>query len=352
MPATHRNRLVTAISNTPGASGALTIAAAASGYRTFGAGDNGLSFDVSIVDGTSWEIRTGCVYTHSGTSLARGTLEDSSTGSAITLTSSAVVTVTMTAGFGNRLNSAAMTQITGTDANTSMSVGNVYAVDMSSWATADRTYTLPAVAALGDMVSVMVAAGSATHELIITASSGDTLNGVAGGTEWSRVFITGEVLIFRCISASAGWVAEHDGRIPQAASITRPTADTIGSGAWEKVLCNTVDGDNASIVDTTNSRITPRRSGKYLVSGFCSVGSIPNAKRVVCGAYKDGAMKINGATFWNAATVTTQTATFSGIDSAFVAGSYFELYTYQDAGSSQSTGTGDNMPRIGLSEII
>jgi len=101
MPSTHRNRLVTAISNTPGAAGALTIAAAASGYRTFGAADDGLSFDVSIIDGTAWEIRTGCVYTHSGTSLSRGTLEDSSTGSAIALTSSAVLTVTMTASFGN-----------------------------------------------------------------------------------------------------------------------------------------------------------------------------------------------------------------------------------------------------------
>jgi len=103
MPATHRNRLVTAISNTPGASGALTIAAAASGYRTFGASDDGLSFDVSIVDGTAWEIRTGCVYTHTGTSLSRGTLEDSSTGSAIALTSAAVVTVTLSAGMGHSL---------------------------------------------------------------------------------------------------------------------------------------------------------------------------------------------------------------------------------------------------------
>ena len=103
MPSTHRNRLVTAISNAPGASGALTIAAAAAGYRTFGASDDGLSFDVSIVDGTAWEIRAGCVYTHAGTSLSRGTLEDSSTGSAIALSSAAVLTVTMSAALGNAL---------------------------------------------------------------------------------------------------------------------------------------------------------------------------------------------------------------------------------------------------------
>jgi len=105
MPSTHRNRLVTAISNTPGASGALTIASAASGYRTFGASDDGLSFDVSIVDGTAWEIRTGCIYTHAGTSLSRGTLEDSSVAgpTAIALTSAAMVTVTMSSGMGNSL---------------------------------------------------------------------------------------------------------------------------------------------------------------------------------------------------------------------------------------------------------
>jgi len=101
MPSTHRNRLITAISNTPSTTGSLIIASAIAGYRTFGAADDGLSFDVSIVDGTAWEIRTGCVYTHAGASLSRGTLEDSSTGSAIALTSAAVLTVTATAGRAN-----------------------------------------------------------------------------------------------------------------------------------------------------------------------------------------------------------------------------------------------------------
>ena len=98
---THKNRVRCAISNTPGSAGALTLSTADTGYRTLGASDDGLSFDVVITDGTAWEVRTDCTYTHSGTSLARGTLEDSSTGSAITLTSSAIVTVTATAGRGN-----------------------------------------------------------------------------------------------------------------------------------------------------------------------------------------------------------------------------------------------------------
>ena len=79
-----------------------------------------------------------------------------------------------------------MVQATGTDADTTMAINTLYVVDMSAWATADRTYTLPATAAVGDRVGVTVTAGDATHELILTAGSGDTLNGIAGGTEWSR----------------------------------------------------------------------------------------------------------------------------------------------------------------------
>lgn len=101
---TYKNRIVTTISNTPGSSGALTISTAQSGYRTFTAADDGKLFDVVIVDGTAWEVRSNCTYTNVGTSLSRGTLDDSSTGSAITLTSSAVVSVTMAASFVTQLN--------------------------------------------------------------------------------------------------------------------------------------------------------------------------------------------------------------------------------------------------------
>jgi hypothetical protein len=98
------NRAYFGISNTPSTSGALTVSSAVSGpYQTLGASHDGLSFDVSIVDGSAWEVRTGCVYTHSGTSLSRGTLEASSTGSAIDLTSAAQVMVTSTAARFNLL---------------------------------------------------------------------------------------------------------------------------------------------------------------------------------------------------------------------------------------------------------
>lgn len=120
MTATHKNRVRAAIGNAPGLAGALTLGAAAAGYRTLGASDDGLSFDVLLTDATlgdAWEVRTGCTYTHAGTTLARGTLEDSSTGAAIALTSSTVVTVTATAAWGNQVQAALAAPALGITAN-------------------------------------------------------------------------------------------------------------------------------------------------------------------------------------------------------------------------------------------
>lgn len=100
----HRNRLKTTISAVASSGlGDFTISAASSGYRTFVSGDNALTFDCLITEGTTWEVRTGCTYTHSGTTLSRGTLEDSSTGSAITFTTAAIVSQIPTAAWGNAL---------------------------------------------------------------------------------------------------------------------------------------------------------------------------------------------------------------------------------------------------------
>jgi hypothetical protein len=115
MPDTYVNRLQCAISNTPGTTGAFTVAAATSGRRTFGAAQNAQTFTVLVKEGTAWEVRNGCTYTHSGTSLSRGTLEDSSTGSAINFTSAAIVTVTLSrGGLDAKLDTTAAPTITAT----------------------------------------------------------------------------------------------------------------------------------------------------------------------------------------------------------------------------------------------
>lgn len=99
----HRNRVQMSVSGTPG-TGTITLGSAASGYQSLASayGANA-TVDVLITDGAAWEIARNCTYTHSGTTLSRGTLEASSTGSAIGLTSSAVVSVIIGAEKVNRL---------------------------------------------------------------------------------------------------------------------------------------------------------------------------------------------------------------------------------------------------------
>lgn len=123
MPDTHINRLKCAVSGTPG-TGTITVGAAASGFRGFEAADNGKTFSCLFLDGTAWEVATGCTYTHSGTTLTRGTREASSTGSAISLTSAASVSVIAPASFGNRVE--AMREVIGiacSDETTALSTG-------------------------------------------------------------------------------------------------------------------------------------------------------------------------------------------------------------------------------------
>ena len=85
------------VSGTPG-TGTITLSAASSGYQSFATayGANA-TVDILIEEGTAWEVARDCTYTNSGTTVTRGTLEASSTGSAVSFTSAAVVSEIATA---------------------------------------------------------------------------------------------------------------------------------------------------------------------------------------------------------------------------------------------------------------
>ena len=339
----HKNRVKMTVSGTPG-TGTITLSAASSGYQSFATayGANA-TVDILITEGTAWEVARDCTYTNSGTTVTRGTLEASSTGSAVSFTSAAVVSVILSAGAGQQV---ALNQVTGTDADTTMAPGTLYVVDMSAWATADRTYTLPATAAVGDRCAVMVTAGDASHELILTAASGDTLENIAGGTEWSRLFVTGEVVIMRCVAANATWLVEQDGRIdlPVMVAANGSTTQTLTRNANNQIttVFATVSEDVGANWDATNKRLLPRRAGLYLVGALVTVNAVQSGKPLLAFLQKNGPAYVGNAPiiFGNGAA-----AVASGLTTyvRMAVGDTLELQAYyEDTTTNRATTAGAN----------
>lgn len=94
---TSLNRRWFNVASAPG-SGDIACGSALAGYLNLGAAHNGMTFNgVTFLDGSAWEVRNGCVYTHATATLTRGTLEESSAGSAISLSSSTTVMLSLSA---------------------------------------------------------------------------------------------------------------------------------------------------------------------------------------------------------------------------------------------------------------
>jgi hypothetical protein len=186
-----------------------------------------------------------------------------------------------------------------TDANQALVVNTFYSGSIAGY-TADRTATLPASASVGDRIAIAITTGDDAYELLITANTGDTLNGIAGGTEWSRLFISGEVIVMVCIVADTTWIVEYDGRIAQKCMLESTNATSASHDTATKITLGTSLYDVGNIGDTTNSRGAPRRAGKYLYSGAVNfallaidsringliyTGSSPASYKVIAQAY-------------------------------------------------------------------
>lgn len=347
MSDTARNLIQMTVSSVASAGlGTLTLGSTVADYLAFEAGDDGLTFTVTITEtGVGQEVNTGCTYTHSGTTLTRGTLEKSTTGAAIAFSSAAIVSVTASADRGRRWNSAALDHVAGANANTTMAVGALYVVDGATL-TADRTYTLPATAAVGDRIGVMMSAGSASYEVLLTAASGDTLNGIAGGTEWSRLFITGEVVIMRCVAASATWVVEVDGRIKAAVDVSAngSTTQTLTRNANNKLttVFATENSDTASQWDHTNKQLVPRRAGVWAISLLTTVNAVATTKPMLVFLQKSGPVYVGNApvAFGNGS---AGLASGLSLTLRLAVGDVLEAYCYyEDTSTNRATSSGAN----------
>jgi hypothetical protein len=345
----YRNNVANAVTSVAGSGlGAFTLGSAVAGAQSFATayGANA-TVDIFVTEGTAWEVARDCAYTHSGTTLGRGTFEASSTGAAVAFTSAAVVRVSASA---NTVQQLALDQVTvtGTSGAISAEVNKLYVADMSDW-TANRTLTLPAVAAVGDRVRVIVTTGSATRAVLLTAAAGDTLNGVAGGTEWSRLFITGETLTFVCTAANAAWAVEVDGRIPCFCSTVRNATKNLDSNVETLIEIDTLVSELPSgLANTTLGRITIRRTGRYVVTaaGIYNLASGSANTQIY--------FRVNTVKAGLTALIPTSASGLPGIVNTtpwqFTAGDFLELGGRQ--GSAATAPTLGGSERLIISEVL
>jgi hypothetical protein len=243
----------------------------------------------------------------------------------------------------------------GTDADTTMATQKSYVVDMTPWATADRPYTLTTDAVVGDRVSVSVLAGNASFELILKTGAGQTCSfsgsTIAALTEITRLFIAGEVMVFRYVAADK-WMVEHDGRIAQKCMLESTNATSASHDTATKITLGTSVYDVGGIGNAANNRAAPRRAGKYLLSGMVNFASLAVDTRVTGFVYTGSSPAVYRYLGMSYNRIATTTLVVSGATSATLAvGDFVELWGAWDVvGGSGSKST--NVTNAGIKPFL
>jgi hypothetical protein len=237
------------------------------------------------------------------------------------------------------------------DGNVALVVNTFYSGSIAGYS-ADRTATLPASASVGDRIAIAITTGDDAYELLITANTGDTLNGIAGGTEWSRLFISGEVVIMVCIVADTTWIVEYDGRIAQKCMLESTNATSASHDTAPKITLGTSVYDAGNIGDTANNRVAPRRAGKYLFSATVNFASLAADTRVIGFVYTGSSPAVYRYLGMAYNRIATTTLVVPGATSATLAvGDFVELWGSWDVvGGTGSKST--NVTNAGIKPFL
>ena len=261
----HANRVkMTVTSVASSGTGDITLNAASTGFRSFATayGANA-TVDILITEGTAWEIARNCTYTHSGTTVSRGTLENSSTGIAVEFTADAVVSVIATAGFGNSVENlaGAWGALNGENSITAAATAVIGRLNVCSGTSANYEVALPAVSGnSGKYIGFRMAAGL-TKLVTLNADGTETIDG-----SLTRVMWAGETALLYCDGTT--WTKMAGKSIPLQVAIKRTTDQTgVATQTWTAVALTTVEAGTSLMHDSTNNRVKIVRPGLYSAVG-------------------------------------------------------------------------------------
>ena len=231
--------------------------------------------------------------------------------------------------------SLANSNISPTTGNINASANTRYFADISGL-TANRNFIVPA-GAVGDSIELNIKTGDNTFALIIIGDTGVSINGGSTATEWSRVFITGEVV--RLVAdTTSNWQVIEDGRIPCLGLMTLSTNDTTNT-AGEKTLPtwdNKVE-DIGEVGDTTNKRFNIRRAGRYKVSGLYEpAANVTDAQYTAIIIYLNGSVSgtlIAQSYDMSSAVTTLYSCVIPPVAKLCAVGDYLDMY-YQTQGTN------------------
>lgn len=146
---------------------------------------------------------------------------------------------------------------------TSAAVNTRYFVDISGLV-GNAYFALPA-GVVGDVIELSVIVGDDTYQLIIKGDTSITINGGSAATEWSRVFISGEVIKF-IAQSTTNWVVAYDGRIGQKARYTTNAGQSFNSASTDIVNFEDLVYDTRPAVTVGASwKFTCYRAGYYRI---------------------------------------------------------------------------------------
>ena len=247
-----------------------------------------------------------------------------------------------------------------TTGNVSPAAGEFHWLDVSGM-TANRAFILPVAASIqtGERIGVGLSVGDAGFEFELkSGAAGDLINGTDhSSTPWSQIFITGEVVIFRCIDGSTGdWVVEYDGRIPCHARM-----DDEG-GTAVNTTSSTPDFDASpfdvgGLVDLANDKFVLRRAGNYLLTFMHLSGSTLDVDEYVLMVIRidPGGTPANIAEMRLHTTLPNERVSFHAtLTRAFADADEVDVQTSVLAsGGNYTSDTGENRrPRFSILEIL